>query len=84
MDVRTEAENMMKRHERQLTQLKAAAGNNSEAFQRAALKATEQFQHDLKKFLKERGAEELFAEIDASVHAQISKIMTGLLVSSSQ
>jgi len=81
MDVRKEAEEMVQRHERQLMQLKLAAGTNSEAFQSAALKATEQFQHDLKEFLKERGTEELLAEIDASVHAQISKIMAGLISS---
>ncbi|MGE3278848.1 MAG: hypothetical protein AB7J40_03565 [Candidatus Altimarinota bacterium] len=74
-DVRKEAKGMVERHERQLSELKAASGEHSESFEQAALKASEQFQQELRGFLKENQAEELYDELVKPVRDQVSKIM---------
>jgi hypothetical protein len=80
-DVKKEAQEMVQRHERQLVALKSA---HPEGFQDAAMKLTQEFQVQLKEFLHQHTADKLFAEIDANVHREVSRIMGSHIVSSSQ
>jgi len=83
-DVRKEAEAMVNRHERQLSELKTASEEHPESFEEAALKASEQFQQELRDFLKEHDSEELYEELVKPVRDQVSKIMGEYFVNSAQ
>lgn len=76
-DVKKEAEAMVRRHERQLIALKMA---HPQGFEKIAGNLTVHFQDQLKAFLHEHAADDLFAEIDASVHQEVSRIMADHLL----
>jgi len=74
-DVQLEAKAMVERHARQLSELEAASAEHPESFEQAALKASEQFQSELKEFLKSNDAEELYDELVQPVRDQVAHIM---------
>lgn len=76
-DVKKEAEAMAQRHERQLIALKM---DHPEGFEKIMENLTVHFQDQLKAFLHEHAADDLFAEIDASVHEEVSRIMADHLL----
>lgn len=73
VDVRKEAEDMVKRHERQLKSLKESTPD-SVAFRKAAMKSTEAFKANLKDFLSANGAEELYEDLVGFVSGKVSEI----------
>jgi len=80
-DVELEAKAMVKRHERQLSELKAASQGNPEFFERSALHASEEFQQKLQDFLRDNDAEELYDELVKPVRDQVAQIMGDHFVS---
>ena len=73
VDVRKEAQAMVRRHERQLKDLKESTPNAA-AFREAALKSTEAFKIQLKDFLSANGAEDLYEELVGFVSGKVSEV----------
>lgn len=75
VDVRKEAQNMVKKHEQYLTKLRKQS-SSSEAFKEASLKATEAFKQQLQTFLSENGREDLYEEMVGFVSGKVSEIVS--------
>jgi len=82
VDVRAKAHDLIDRHERKLKELRETA-LSSEDFHKAAMKSTEHFKGELKAFLKENGADELYDELVGFVSGRVSEIIKGSSDSSS-
>lgn len=75
MDVRKEAQNMVKKHELYLKKLQDQS-ESSEAFKEASLKATEAFKNTLHDFLAEHGREDLYDELVGFLSGKVSEIVS--------
>ncbi|MDP3975358.1 MAG: hypothetical protein Q8P95_00400 [bacterium] len=75
-DVRKEAERMVRRFDRQIQQLRDhMTGAGQELFQEALIKATEQFKEQLKTFLSQHGAENLYQEMVGFVSGKVAEVV---------
>lgn len=75
VDVRKEAEKLIQKHSFHLQKLKESA-LSQEAFRESAMKATESFKANLKNFLKENEAEDLYEELVGFVSGKVSEIVS--------
>ncbi len=75
LDVRKEAESMVKKHQLYLSKL-GEQSESSEAFQEASLKATETFKNQLHDFLAEHGREDLYDELVGFLSGKVSEIIS--------
>lgn len=74
IDVRKEAQDLVQKHERLLTNLRETA-LSPDAFREASLKATESFKSNLKDFLSKHGAEDLYEEMVGFVMGKVGEIV---------
>jgi hypothetical protein len=75
LDVRKEAESMVKKHQLYLSKL-SDQSESSEAFREATLKATEAFKKQMHDFLAEHGREDLYDEMVGFVSGKVSEIVS--------
>jgi hypothetical protein len=75
LDVRKEAESMVKKHEQYLQKLQDQS-ESSEAFKDASLKATEAFKNQMHDFLAEHGREDLYDELVGFLSGKVSEIVS--------
>jgi len=75
LDVRKEAESMVKKHQLYLSKL-GDQSESSEAFRDAALKATQAFKNQMHDFLTEHGREDLYDEMVGFISGKVSEILS--------